>query len=183
MWAIKNFFTFSFLADPVLLQTTTTRTILPPWFPQTPDTLRPSFEKTLENNTVSGLKKNGSSLHDDIDDSVLTKQVTTDCPNPEHNDCGNSHWVKVPEVPYDYQYIKNNSKQYFPIVLPTDNNEDDTDFEQSTPASTTPKKPTVSIQVLPNFTQYCPPARSRNLFWNWTLAVRFFFFFLKPINQ
>ena len=91
----------------------------------------------------------------------------------------------MPKVPYDYDYIKNNSKPHFPIDLPGDNSnhheDHDIDFEQNSertneaPSSTpSPKKPTVSIQVLPNFTQYCPPARSRNLFWNWTLAVSVF---------
>ena len=165
-----------------MLKTTTTRSPLPPWFPLTSP--RPSFEKPPENSTITTTTvspKNSS--------SVLTKKsfeppspvLTTDCPDPEHNNCGNSHWVKVPKVPYNYDYIKNNSKPHFPPDLLGDRNNDDIDFhdpstdsKSSTPA---PKKPTVSIQVLPNFTQYCPPARSRNLFWNWTLAVSISFFY------
>ena len=74
MWAIKNFFIF-FLTDPVLLQTTTTKPPLPPWFPDTQfrDTSpRPIFEETLENSTNTGLKNNGPSP-----DLGFVKQVTT----------------------------------------------------------------------------------------------------------
>ncbi len=35
-------------------------------------------------------------------------------------------------------------------------------------ASTTTER----MQVLVNFTQYCPPATARGLFWNWTKSVR-----------
>ncbi len=30
---------------------------------------------------------------------------------------------------------------------------------------------TESLQVMVNFTQFCPPATARGLFWNWTKAV------------
>jgi hypothetical protein len=38
------------------------------------------------------------------------------------------------------------------------------------------RKPSVArvggnLQVLANFTQYCPPSHARTLFWNWTKAV------------
>ena len=180
-----------------MLKTPTTRSPLPPWFPLTSPTS--SFGKSQnlrENATRSVLSpNNGSSLHDSIrSGSNFDPSATTDCPDPEHNNCGNSHWVKVPKVPYDYDYIKNNSKPHFPIDLPGDNSnhhldDHDIDFEQNSERSNeaplptpSPKKPTVSIQVLPNFTQYCPPARSRNLFWNWTLAVSVFINFIKLIN-
>ena len=167
-----------------MLKTTTTRSPLPPWFPLTSPTSSFGKNQKLRENATS--PNNGSSLHDSGSifepSTVLT---TTDCPDPEHNNCGNSHWVKVPKVPYDYDYIKNNSKPHFPIDLPGDNSNHDIDFEQNSersneaPSSTpNPKKPTVSIQVLPNFTQYCPPARSRNLFWNWTLAVSIIIYFI-----
>ena len=184
----------SIFTDPVLLKTTTTRSPLPPWFPLTSPTS--SFDKNQklrENATKIVLSpNNGSSLHDSSRSGSIFEPsailATTDCPDPEHNNCGNSHWVKVPKVPYDYDYIKNNSKPHFPIDLPGDNSnhheDHDIDFEQNSERSNeaqsstpSPKKPTVSIQVLPNFTQYCPPARSRNLFWNWTLAVSVFYQF------
>ena len=39
------------------------------------------------------------------------------------------------------------------------------------------RKPSVArvggtLQVLANFTQYCPPSHARTLFWNWTKAVK-----------
>ena len=122
-----------FFTDPVLLKTTTTRSPLPPWFPLTSPT--PSFEKNRQNNSGIDIlsPKNSSSLHESESSAgsifELSPELSkTDCPDPEHNNCGNSHWVKVPKVPYDYDYIKNNSKPHFPYDLPGDNHEDDSMF-------------------------------------------------------
>ena len=84
--------------------------------------------------------------------------------------------VKVPKVPYNFEAIqRQQSKAHLPINLPEDDNDHAgdkiEDVEEHEKSTTTTKKPSVSLQVLANFTQYCPPARSRNLFWNWTLAV------------
>ena len=45
-------------------------------------------------------------------------------------------------------------------------------------SSKSKRKPTVArvggnLQILANFTQYCPPSHARTLFWNWTKAVSF----------
>jgi hypothetical protein len=45
-----------------------------------------------------------------------------------------------------------------------------------------------NLQVLANFTQYCPPSHARTLFWNWTKAVScskpssFMYLFENPFN-
>ena len=39
--------------------------------------------------------------------------------------------------------------------------------------SAEPKPLPRPVQVIVNFTQYCPPTRSRGLFWNLTKAVRY----------
>ena len=78
--------------------------------------------------------------------------------------------VKVPKVPYNFEAIqRQQSKAHLPINLPEEHTEDI--LATAEKFSTSTKKPSVSLQILANFTQYCPPARSRNLFWNWTLAV------------
>ena len=88
--------------------------------------------------------------------------------------------VKVPKVPHNFEAIQRQqaqSKSHLPINLPGPLNEDDEDHEDVVVVEKEPpttKRPSVSLQVLANFTQYCPPARSRNLFWNWTLAVSLF---------
>jgi hypothetical protein len=84
--------------------------------------------------------------------------------------------VKVPKVPYNFEAIQrgSQSKSHLPINLPSSSEEDfkqdHGNFLENMEATTT-KKPSISLQVLANFTQYCPPARARNLFWNWTLSV------------
>ena len=85
------------------------------------------------------------------------------------DDYGGDIIVKVPKVPDNFEDIQNQhlQKDHLPLILP-----DDLVKEEIT----TTKKPSVSLQVLANFTQYCPPARSRNLFWNWTLAVSLLIF-------
>ena len=92
--------------------------------------------------------------------------------------------VKVPKVPVNYEG-RQQSNKHLP-TLPEDSSSDagpDSQIDNimvghQDHVVIPTKRPSVSLQVLANFTQYCPPARSRNLFWNWTLAVsRLFFFF------
>ena len=94
--------------------------------------------------------------------------------------------VKVPKVPVNYEG-RQQSNKHLP-TLPEDSSSDagpDSQIDNimvghQDHVVIPTKRPSVSLQVLANFTQYCPPARSRNLFWNWTLAVSllFSFFFL-----
>ena len=85
--------------------------------------------------------------------------------------------VKVPKVPVNYEG-RQQSNKHLP-TLPEDSDGPDSQIDIMVGQDVVPtKRPSVSLQVLANFTQYCPPARSRNLFWNWTLAVSRLFFLL-----
>ena len=92
--------------------------------------------------------------------------------------------VKVPKVPVNYEG-RQQSNKHLP-TLPEDSSSDagpDSQIDNimvghQDHVVIPTKRPSVSLQVLANFTQYCPPARSRNLFWNWTLAVSRLFFLL-----
>lgn len=77
--------------------------------------------------------------------------------------------VPVPIVPYDFDNWRNITKPYFPIDFPHELEHVEEAHDEEINNATTKRPP--SLQVLANFTQYCPPAKSRNLFWNWTLAV------------
>ena len=134
----------------------------------------------MKNSTKNhfGLKNNGSDISDQTtidpedyeDESILTEN--DDQNGLLGNDYDRVIQVKVPKVPYNFEAIqRQQSKSHLPINLPGDDDEDKMDQSNAELTTTTTKKPSVSLQVLANFTQYCPPARSRNLFWNWTLAV------------
>lgn len=147
---------FYAIAEPIILKTTTPRSPFPDVF--TTISPRPSviWPNLIKNVSESSLQNTTEIIPplEDIEHEGL------DEPQDIH--------VPVPIVPYDFDNWRNITKPYFPIDFPHDVEH----VEESTEKvnNMTTKRPP-SLQVLANFTQYCPPAKSRNLFWNWTLAV------------
>jgi len=169
--------------EPVLKKTTTTR---PLWFP--PASPRPGNWPSIDKH-LSGLH-NESSLANSTTKPLLTTLDPEDYEDESIDDDHDSDEipglddgfkrvikVKVPKVPHNFKEIQTEHDKYkshLPINLPGPLSEDDEDHHEDVVVveeeAPTTKRPSVSLQVLANFTQYCPPARSRNLFWNWTLA-------------
>lgn len=141
-----------------MLKTTTTRSPLPEWGFSTvsprPTIVWPDLVSAKNNTNNTSLAPNPLENH---------QEEGLDEPRDIH--------VPVPVVPYNFKDWKNYSKPIFPIDFhDNDHHEEVVNVIES--KNTTQKPP--SLQVLANFTQYCPPAKSRDLFWNWTLAVRIF---------
>ena len=176
----------------MLKKTTTTR---PLWFP--PASPRPGNWPSIDKH-LSGLHNESSLANsttkpllttldpEDYEDESIDDDVNDDSDEIPGLDDGFQRviQVKVPKVPHNFVAIQRNHTQYkshLPINLPGPLNEnDDEDHHEDVVVveeeqAPTTKRPSVSLQVLANFTQYCPPARSRNLFWNWTLAVSLLF--------
>ena len=77
--------------------------------------------------------------------------------------------VKVPKVPHNFGAIQSN-KAHLPINIPP---KVQAQQPQQPEIISQPRAPAViisSLEVMDNFTQYCPPVRARGLYWNWTLA-------------
>ncbi len=177
------FILFYFFAEPVEPKTTTARP-LPHWFP--PASPRPSDWSNVNKNNAAGTNASTVSTAKNVSTS---EEVTTLDPEDYENeaaitdidqsiipgldgDLGDKGiQVKVPKVPYNFEAFQKQqqqSKSHLPINLPSDISED----PEEVTANKTTKKPSVrKLQVLANFTQYCPPTRARGLFWNWTSTV------------
>ena len=153
-----------------MLKTTTTRSPLPQWIPSVSPRSKvdwpASKNTTLEDHQ---LRSNSTQLDPEDYEDESTPDEEEEQGDPYTNNIPVDIHVPVPIVPANFGDWKNYSKSQLPIGW------NDEILEEQLPQANnfTTKKPP-SLQVLANFTQYCPPARSRNLFWNWTLAVRTF---------
>ena len=107
-------------------------------------------------------------------------------------------FIVISQVPFNFEAIQREhaSRSHLPINLnlppistpPSVSIENRKNLETSKTSeddssSKSRRKPTVArvggnLQILANFTQYCPPSHARTLFWNWTKAVSFLYLIL-----
>ena len=148
--------------DPIQMTTTTTRPV-PHWgFPGS-----------------SGVSGNAWQPHSDTElvSSNATSVVVSSTNRTEAEDEAGLEdakpktiVVKVPKVPHNFGAIQSN-KAHLPISIPPRRVKGGTAPAPAVVPSVVPVATGNGLEVvMDNFTQYCPPARARGLYWNWTLA-------------
>jgi len=134
------------------------------------DEKRQKVEEALDEETKSATDESASDAHEEdaqsaleADDSsgITPRVIEVRVPKP-FNPYGNGGGLISPRVP----------NPHLPIALPDKTTTAKIPFPAALPpeVATEPTTPTENIQVMVNFTQYCPPVSARGLFWNWTRA-------------
>ena len=162
---------------------TTTKRPRPEWIPpvvSAPDSwpkikggrneTDPDSSEKIETAKNSDLIKSGESLRDPKDphQSITRKVIEVKVPKPL--DFPNFGGISPSRRP----------SPFLPIVLSatttTSRSPLSTEKSKQSPTLSPTKKPFTAerenMQVMVNFTQFCPPTTARGLYWNWTRAVR-----------
>eukprot|EP00095_Tigriopus_kingsejongensis_P003806 maker-scaffold465_size163580-snap-gene-0.18 protein:Tk03806 transcript:maker-scaffold465_size163580-snap-gene-0.18-mRNA-1 annotation:"latrophilin cirl" len=168
----------------------------PPWIPmERGSNAWSNIHKHLGSSNLTGLEENAEeSIDESGTDSPITEGPNfigfgSDSPGSSnyHSLSDDGIKPKVIEVrvpkPFNFDAMERKPHPHLPISFPltttTSRNpgvfhSDSTTTTQAPdwmgPSETMNPTTTEHIQVMINFTQYCPPASARGLFWNWTKA-------------